>query len=390
MFLPMNKQFRVLVALDWRFRAVREITTGILDYASRKGNWDIRLYGNDPESDFSVLNHGWHPDGIFGNVDQIATKAAHTRIRAPHNVYFSTSIAPRRTKSARWVLADNAAIGMAAAKFFLKRQFSNFAFVDSTGGEPWSGERFSAFAKTLSNAGHKPHRYNPDESMVSGLYAERNALGKWIESLPLPCALFAACDARARHVIETCRFLHISIPEQIAVLGVDNDEILCELPNPSMSSIEPNFAEGGRMGANILDRMMLGEAYDIPQVSHYGVRQIVARLSTADLHGSRRTVTLASNYIRFHADDSNLSVSTVATALNCSSRYLQKCFKSVNGSSVLEEIHGVRLAHASKLLKKSRIPIQEIASLCGFSSGNTLKRLFKRVYGTTMRSYRGS
>lgn len=144
------------------------------------------------------------------------------------------------------------------------------------------------------------------------------------------------------------------------------------------------------MGAYILDRMMRGVAYDIPQISHYRVRQIVERLSTADLHGSRRTVTLASNYIRRMAKDPNLNLSSVAIALNCSNRYLQKCFRAVNGSSVLKEIHSVRLAHASKLLKKSRIPIQEIASLCGFSSGSTLKRLFKRVYGTTMRAYRGS
>lgn len=367
---------------------MREITTGILDYASRNSNWDIRLYGNDPESDFSVLNHGWHPDGIFGNIDQLASNATRTRIIARHNVYFSTNITPRKTKAARWVLANNVYIGTSAAELFLKCRFLNFAFVGSTGGEPWSDERFDAFATALNKAGHTPCRYRPDASIAHDWYAERSALSKWLMELPQPCALFAACDARARHVIETCRFLHLSIPEQIAVLGVDNDEILCEIPNPSLSSVEPDFASGGRLGAEILDRMMRGEASDIPQITRYGVRQIVERLSTADLHGARRTVTLACNYIRRTAENPDLNLSTVAAALNCSTRYLQKCFRAVHGSSVLTEIHRVRLEHASLLLKKSRIPIAQIAPLCGFSSGNTLKRLFKQTYGKTMCEYR--
>lgn len=385
----MEKCFRVLVAMDWRFRAVREIITGILDYAVKQGHWDVRLYGNDPESAFSVFNPGWHPDGIIGNLDHLDPNHTRPRITAKHNLYFSSKVVPHKTKSARWVLADNAAIGLTAAEHLLERHFPHYAFVGSLKGESWSDERFNAYAARLAQSAVKPLRYETSEKIIDWR-TERESLGQWLLSLPRPCAIFAACDARARHVIETCRFLKIQIPERIAVLGVDNDEILCELSAPPLSSIELGFTAGGRLGAEILDHMMHGKVSDIPIVSHYGVHRTVARLSTTDLHGAQRTVTLACDYIRRFSDDPTLNLTTVAAAAKCSTRYLQKCFKSVCGTSALDEIHSTRLEHACRLLKKTQTPIDAITSLCGFTNNATIKRLFKKKYGRTMSAYRKS
>ena len=386
----MSESRRVLVALDWSFRSVREIITGILDYASRKTNWDVRILGNDPESSFSVFNPGWRPDGIIGNLDHLNSEHKHPRITARHNLYFSTRTKLRNAKAARWVLADNATIGQMAAEFFLKRRFIHFAFVGSLKGEAWSEERFAAFSETLADKHFVPFRYQAEIGSPTDWHVERDSLGKWLCTLPHPCALFAACDARARHVLETCRFLQIAIPEQIAVLGADNDEILCELSNPTLSSIELGFAEGGRIGAEVLDRMMSGETASVPLVSRYGAQHIVERISTADNHGSQRAVVLAQEIIRRRIKDPALNVDTIAAAINCSTRHLQKCFRSVRGSTVLQEIHHARLEQVRHLLRKTRIPIDEIHAHCGFSSSQTLKRIFKKSFHQTMSTYRNS
>jgi len=206
------------------------------------------------------------------------------------------------------------------------------------------------------------------------------------QALPKPVALLAAMDNRARQVMDACALAGIAVPNEIAILGVDNDSDLCENATPPMSSILLNAEHSSYEAAEYLDQLMRHTTHE-RRVFSYGPSHVVSRQSTAVFHIDDPIVMRALDFINANAC-SAINVPDVIKHLHASRRLTEMRFREKLGHTILEEIRRVRLERVCTLLKESEKLISEITSECGFDSESHLGTLFRRHFGCTMRDYR--
>lgn len=218
---------------------------------------------------------------------------------------------------------------------------------------------------------------------------EQGALCDWLKALPKPVAILAANDVRGRQVLDSCLKAGVAVPQEAALLGVDNDELLCETTNPQMSSIQMSSEQAGFEAARVLDGMMRGIRREAPRqtIITYGFSSLVTRQSTETVQISDALVARALEFIRINAG-LNIRVSDVANHLGITPRWAESRFKESMGHSLHQEIHRVRMTTARAMVTSTDRPFSEIAARCGFQSANHLCKLFKAAYGCTMGSLR--
>ena len=217
--------------------------------------------------------------------------------------------------------------------------------------------------------------------------AERPRMSRWLGSLPKPIAVFAAMDGRARLVLDACAEAGLVVPNEIAVLGVDNDPVICETSFPTLSSIRTGGFRRGEETARILDALMHGRKAPDSRLS-MGPITVVTRGSTG--HDAMRNPLLAKAlvFIRDQAGVSNVSVMDVVAEMNCSRRFAEMLFRDLIGRTVKEEIRRVKFERVQTLLEQTNIPFRAIAERCGFACESHLSFLFRKRFGTTMREWR--
>ena len=198
-----------------------------------------------------------------------------------------------------------------------------------------------------------------------------------------------ACDdPRARHVVEACRRLGRRIPEDVAVLGIDNDLLMCELCNPPLSSVQHDTVEIGRCAARLLDQLMSGNE----NVSRWEVippKGIVERRSTDVMNSPHPTVTEALRFIREHAADP-ISVPQIARHVEVSRSTLDREFRRCLGHTTHEEIQRVRLDIAKRLLTTTDQPLRIIARQAGFRNEQYFSFVFRTAHNLTPGQYRNT
>lgn len=187
-------------------------------------------------------------------------------------------------------------------------------------------------------------------------------------------------------MLDTCLAAKIRVPEEIAVIGADDDETICENTVPSLSSVQSDFEGGAYLAAELLDRLMRRKIRR-PVTLTYGFKQIVFRHSSQYVPNMSRRVSGALEFIRLNACE-GIAVEDIARHLRVSRSHLEKQFKKALGRSVLDEIQARRLERLCALLRETSLPIGEIGARCGYATETYLKRLFKRRFGMTMRAYR--
>ena len=202
---------------------------------------------------------------------------------------------------------------------------------------------------------------------------------EWLSSLPNPCAVMAYADDIARIAIDACNYAHLAVPEQIQVIGVDNDIDICENTQPSITSIWPDFYEAGRRGIELLHKIILGARPQKATSRSYGVRTLIERASTVDLRGGGRVVSLANNYLRQNFR-SRLNISDLAKSLNVSRRLLDIRYREIMGRTIHEEWSRLRLEEAKRLLSGG-MPVDSVFSRCGFSTIVAFRKAFKSHFG---------
>ena len=170
---------------------------------------------------------------------------------------------------------------------------------------------------------------------------------------------------------------------------MDDDNYICELTLPSLSSIAPDFEAGGFAAAEFLYGILTGSKVATRTILKFSIKGAVERLSTADVNGTARRVTAAREYIRKHAT-AGISVPDVAASLGVSTRLLEKNYRAVTGRTVLADIQAMRLEKVKDMLRKTTMPIDNIGPFCGFNSPSHLKKLFRSTFGMTMSDYRRS
>jgi LacI family transcriptional regulator len=283
------------------------------------------------------------------------------------------------------VSVDATALARLAIEHFLERGFHHFAFCEL---DQTSHHRSNRMAEQLGARGLSCHvfrvEYKRRNDWIYG--RDRRRLEGWIRRLPKPVGILAHNDVRGRHVADACRRLGLNVPEEVAVLGVDNELPHCEMCNPQLSSIITDAGRAGFEAASLLARMMDGDARGPMQVSVPPLG-IVTRQSTDVTATSDQRVAKAARYIREHACN-GIDVGDVLRHIVISRTALDNRFIACLGRTPHEEILRVRLKRAQELLAKTDFSIEAIAGRTGFRHGQYLGAVFRREFGQTPGEYR--
>jgi len=274
---------------------------------------------------------------------------------------------------------NNTAIAHSAAAHFLERGFRHFAFC-GFGNEGWSCERRDGYIEALRLAGQSCEVLDLDYPGVitPGWNAQQvPLLVAWLRRLPKPTAIMACVDVRAFQVITAAQQAGILVPEEIALLGVNNDVMRCELSYPSLSSIALNAHHSGYHAAEVLDQMLRGEGTPAAE-TRIDPLGVVTRMSTDILAVGDRNVAAALSFIRERACK-GISVNEVVTHASASRSQLEKKFRRFIGRSPQAEIRRVQLARAKELLSETDLPLKTIAAMTGFEHIEYLSVVFKRM-----------
>ena len=294
------------------------------------------------------------------------------------------SEARRRTIT---LVCDEAEVGRAAAELLVRHDLKEFGFVGvrvNAENNPWNAARRDAYQSALARHGFTARVYDGSSASADAAQDAAN-LSAWLRALPKPCGVFAANDLRAMNVLDACRMEGLSVAEQIQVVGVDNEPWICEKTSPTLTSIEPDFEGAGSRAAEAILAMIDGAKGGAAET--FGIRRVVQRMSTTDVHGDAGRAVRARDYIAAHADE-RIAVTEIARRLNCSKRTLQKSYAKVFGIRLTDEIAAAKVAKAKKLLSGKDTTIDEIPELVGFESPNHFKRVFKARTGMSMSQFR--
>ncbi len=391
----------VSVYMRINHESMRGILRGILLYEKVYGPWDVRLENESPylENDGNAPSIASlalaQPDGViaWGNNQQTSQKLC----RAVHegipvvliNPWEEYSALPELSDCGK-ISCDSLQIGAQAANFYLEKGFTRFAFVGARRNVIWSRLRGEGFAQKLAERGFiaetfptedDPNALNLDSSK------EEKRLASWLKRLPDQTGLFAAMDARGKQIIDLCNAEAIDVPSQISVLSVDNDEFLCQMTNPPLSSIRLELEKAGYQAAFMLHRKMRGQE---PETNwyRYGVKLIDERGSTDIVHNIQNPLvaqTLA--YIKNHVS-APLSVASISRHFGISRRTLEKRFRNELGYTVFQAILQQRLKKLCRLLTETDVSLTELPELCGFTDDSYMGKVFRKYYGTTLLNFR--
>ncbi len=283
---------------------------------------------------------------------------------------------------------DNVSVGHLGAEHFVERGYRNFAFCGFSN-EGWSCERRDGYLEGLQLAGHACHVFDveyPGELTPSWDARQVALLGTWLKRLPKPVAVTACDDMRAFQVISAAHTSGLLVPEEVAVLGINNDAVRCDLAYPRLSSIAPNAYQSGYQAAELLDRLMRGE-----DCGHVDIRVepvgVTARHSTDVLAIEDKNVAAALGFIRERACQ-GITVEEVLKHAFASRSQLEKKFRRFLGRSPQAEIRRVQSEKIRQLLVETDFPLKKIAELAGFEYVEYMCVVFKRLTGDSPGEYR--
>ena len=283
------------------------------------------------------------------------------------------------------VRSDSGAIGESAARELLSLGFPNYAFVPWIEPLGWSRERGDVFVGCVRLNSLPCHCFSWNAKTKSEV-SMRRQLTDWLGKLPLPVAVFAANDYLASLLVSSARSLQLRLPDDVAVLGVDNDARICELSSPTISSVCPDFEGAGYRAATLLEEMIRNPGAR-PKDVYFGVERIVRRESTRRTLRSDHRVDPVVDYIRKSAHE-GITPASVAARMGCSRRLLEMRFREMTGHTILDEIRAARTERAKRILSTTDSSIEDVARECGYEDVGTFRRAFARETGVTPLNYR--
>lgn len=362
----------------------RGLLWGIVSYIRTHQPWSIYLpeQGRGDSSADWLLR--WRGDGLIARIENARIAALVARTALP----VVDVSAGRYLPNVPCVETDNETIAEAAVDHFVERGFRNLAFY----GEPvfaWSNERQQYFQQIVTQRGLRCFLFKPSSSRgrMKVLSArQQQELAEWVRSLPKPAGVFACYDIKAQQLLEVCRTLGLAVPEELAVLGADNDELLCNLTTPPLSSVILNPHRTGYEAAALLDRLLSGHKVP-PEVTPIAPLGIQTRQSSDTLAIDNRDVAAAIRFIREHAC-AGINVEDVLSAVPLSRRVLESLFRKYLGCTPHEEIVRLKVERVKLLLAETDLGMTEIARRAGFHHVEYLSAAFKKTVGVSPRQYR--
>lgn len=324
---------------------------------------------------------------LDGAIVAIADRKLLRQVRSMRLPVVNVSAMLTRT-SLPTVIPDNAAIGQVAARYFLDRGYSQFAYVPTDRRVAYVEQRGSSFASAVREAGYKVWWYGSfPERLPSGAVRIEGTLREWLRRVPKPVAVFASQDSAAADVHATVTAAGLSIPEHVSILGVDNDPNM-HFGALGISSVDLPVRQIGSKAAEMLDRMLDGHLFDERErIVRLHPGEIITRASSDASNIGDPEVLEALRYIRQHACN-GIRLRDVVDAVPISKRSLQRRFVAATGIGISEEIARVRVHNAKKLLLTTHLRIEEIASDCGFGDRNQFFVAFRAATGRSPRQFR--
>ena len=284
------------------------------------------------------------------------------------------------------LVTDSHTIGRLAGDHLMHCGFKNFAYCGFDN-KPWSVARCLSFNKLITSAGYSCSVYKHPFSPKSITWEkEQKYMVEWLKALPTPIGLMTCNDDRSQQVLQACKLADLKVPEEISIIGVDNDELICNLSDPPLSSVSINFERAGYEAAAALDQMMKGQIVDKTEILVHPTH-IVQRQSTDITAINDQEVARAVNYIRNQAKE-NLGVENVVRVTALSRRILEKRFRKFLGRTILDEIHRVRTNQIAQMLVETNLSILEIAMTFGFQGTEHIARYFHKEKGMNLINYR--
>jgi LacI family transcriptional regulator len=361
----------------------RGILHGIRRYIREHDPWMIR-YSEQGRGFLAPRWLGrWRGEGIIARITNERIAAAVAQKRLPVVDVGNVALAPWLPS----VETDNETIARLAAEHLLGRGLKHFGYCGVAGIET-SAVRGDHFARCLAAAGHGCSLYQPaaKSARVDPWQSDSIGIARWIRSLPRPAGVLAAWDGCAVQILQVCRRIGVDVPDEMAVLGVDDDELLCDLADPPLTSIATGVHEIGYQAAELLDRMMAGEQVP-PGAQRIRPLGVVTRQSTDMLAIDDRQVSQALRFIRERACHA-IRVEDVLAVVPLTRRVLESRFKRLLGRTPHEEIIRTQLRRVEELLIETDLPLKSIACRTGFQHVPYMIAAFKKKIGVTPGDYR--
>jgi LacI family transcriptional regulator len=361
----------------------RGLLHGIRAYIREHRSWSI--YIGEQRRGEAAPNwlKKWHGDGIIARIESAAIADAVLASGLPAVDVSAARYVPELL----YVETDDAAIARLAAEHLLQRGFRHYGYC----GDPrfnWSNWREENFQRFVKEAGFECSIYRsaPRRRGSATWEQERADLATWIRGLPKPVGVMACYDIRGREVLDVCRQLGVGVPDEVAVIGVDNDELLCDLADPPLSSVIPDTQRTGYEAARLLDLLMAGQS-ELPTAHLIKPLGIVTRESTDVLATDDGDLSAAVRFIRAHATQ-GIKVEDVLRAVPLSRRVLESRFQKLLGRTPHEEITRVQIERVKELLTETDLSLAAIAHRTGYRHVEYMSVAFKRETGRPPSEFR--
>lgn len=378
----MKTTYKVALLIETSNRYGRDLLYGIRDWMRESGSWAVRFTEQGRRAPLPSWLGDWRGDGIIARVDSPQIARALRRTGLPVVDVSAERYASEFPRAS----IDNRAVARLAAEHLAGKGFRHFAFC---GDERflWSRERGVEFRRRLAGAGELAADFRPRAGRKPGSDAENRAIADWLARLPKPVGVFACYDGRAQQVLEACQLVGLHVPDEVAVLGVDNDDVLCDLCSPPLSSVQPNARRTGYEAAAMLAQLMPGGRPAAPGTRLIEPVRVIERQSTDVVSVADDRVAAALKFIRHHACE-GVNVADVLRAVPMSRTLLERKFKALLGHSPHRQLVQVKIERAKHLLAESELSIAVVAELAGFDSASYLSVAFRRETGQSPYTYR--
>lgn len=378
---------RLIFMTDFTEQFAYRLMRGVINYSRETEPWVVckmsptvkNERGLDWLIDFAI---DWKADIIIGQFrpdDDVTLFRKHGIVAIAQDYIKKFDSIPNIT-------ADYEGTGAQAAKRFLSRGFQNFGFF-GYGGVCWSDDRCKGFHDALVEAGFGDHFYKYDRQKIDKLWDyDLPAVEKWFNSIPKPIGIFACDDNQGAAVLQYCFTRGIKVPSEIAVIGVDNDEILCSLSIPELSSINVDIERGGYEAAAMAERMVKDPSYMGEDIVLKPIN-LVTRMSSNVFATKDTAILQALQFISANIDH-KITVPDVLKVVPLSRRLLEQRFHKETGTTIYKYISALRMDRFAQLLLAGNDPISEIAARLEEPDTKSISRRFQMVKGCTPSEYR--
>ncbi|WP_197525385.1 XylR family transcriptional regulator [Pseudobythopirellula maris] len=381
-------QYRVALLVETARVFGRDLLRGIARYSHEHGPWSFHISPGDYEQVVPKM-HQWGGTGIIARIPNQRVAAKILEAGVPTIAVGLTDeqlSEDNPLHSLSEVSSDAAEVSRMVADYFLERQFRWMAYV-GIGDREWSKRRELAFRDYLGTHGIEPIAYEPPTKPRQQVWErEQSVLAEWIRELPKPIGVFACDDDRGREVLEACALAGVEVPGDVAVVGVDNDKVFCDLADPPLSSVSLNIETAGYRAAALLDGLMSGNI-DRAQAIKVDALGIVTRRSSEIVVVEDNDVSAALQIIHSR-QGVGITVKSIVDELNVSRRSLEKRFRQSLGRSILDEVQTVRLENSKRLLLETTYSVSQVARLAGFGSTGYFIQFFQCRMGCTPGAFR--